>query len=67
MNVQEMRAWIKKRYSHLNGRNGRVPVEKCPDAQIIATYYSMSNREIATAASKNVSRVNKNKQHVFNF
>ena len=68
MNIENMRAWVKSRYTHLYGRGGvRVPIERCPNSQVMAAYYSMSKRETAKAMRKSVSHVNKNKQHVFDF
>lgn len=69
MTVAAMRAWIKTKYTHLYAKGGvRVPVDKAPDAQIIATYHSMQRRETAKAMKGNVTHtLKKDKQYEFNF
>lgn len=69
MNVTAMRAYIKTKYEYLYAQGGvRIPVDKAPDAQIAAVYYSMQRRETAKAMKKNVSIVKgKDKQYTFNF
>jgi len=68
MNVNQMRAWIKKRYSHINGRGGtRISVDMASDAQIIATYHSMMRREQQVASSVKTPKVKKETQLEFNF
>jgi hypothetical protein len=64
-----MRAYIKTKYDNLYSRGGvRIPVDKAPDAQIIAVYYSMMKRDTAKAMQKNVTHtLKKDKQYMFNF
>ena len=68
-NIAMMRSYVGSKYDRLYSRGGsKVPVQKAPDAQIIAVYKSLKSREAAKKMKENVSHViNRNKQYVFNF
>ena len=69
MTIAQMREYIKAKYTKIYSRGGaKIPVDKAPDAQIVALYHSMKNREYAKALKDNVKHtVNKDKQYEFNF
>jgi len=69
MTVAQMRAWIKTRYSFINGKGGnKVHIDSAPEPQVIAAYYSMLFREQKAKMTPKPALVkDKNKQYQFVF
>jgi len=70
MTLSQMKMYITTVYpaGYINGRGGnRVHVSKAPEPQIIAAYYGIKAREEKRKMSREVARLNKQNQYVFNF